>query len=190
MMHPGLVLICLWLAWAVSWVIAARWASTPVRIESRGNGLQYRALLAVGGLLLAIPARSEISVHLWWLGYPAAWLLDLVALAGFAFCWWARLHLGTLWSASVTIKPDHHIIDTGPYGLVRHPIYTGLLLAVLATVMMKGSLMGLTGGAAILVGLVLKAGLEEGFLRQDLGNEAYDAYAGRVPMLVPFLRLG
>jgi protein-S-isoprenylcysteine O-methyltransferase Ste14 len=189
-MHPGLVLIGLWLVWAISWLIAARWASQPVRIETTRNAAIYRTALVIGGVILAIPARSSWAIHLWWPGYLEAWLLVLLALLGFVFAWWARLHLGALWSSSVTIKPDHRIIDTGPYGLVRHPIYTGLLLAILATVLIKGGLMGIVGGAIILFGVMFKARLEEGFLREDVGLETYDAYARRVPMLVPFLRLG
>lgn len=189
-MHPGVVLIVLWLVWAVSWLVAARWASRPVRTETPRNAAIYRTALIVGGIILAIPARSAWAVHLWWPGRVEAWLLVLAALLGFVFAWWARIHLGTLWSSSVTIKPDHQIVDSGPYGLVRHPIYTGLLLAILATVLIKGALMGIIGGALILFGVWVKARLEEGFLREDVGREAYDAYASRVPMLVPFLRLG
>lgn len=189
-MHPGIVLIGLWVAWALSWLVAARWASRPTRIETTRNAAIYRTALLTGGLLLAVPAHSAWAMHLWWPGHVQAWLLVLLAAAGFAFAWWARLHLGRLWSSSVTIKPDHHIVDTGPYGLVRHPIYTGLLLAVLATVLIKGGLLGIGGGVIILAGIIVKARLEEGFLREDLGREAYDSYARRVPMLVPFLHFG
>ena len=56
--------------------------------------------------------------------------------AGLAFCWWARLHLGAMWSGTVTRKDDHHIVDTGPYGLVRHPIYTGLIFSALGQAML------------------------------------------------------
>ena len=107
---------------------------------------------------------------------------------GFAFCWWARIHLGLLWSGRVTKKADHHIVETGPYALVRHPIYTGLLLAIGATMVAKGTLYGVAGAAAIMLSIAMKARLEERFLRNELGSAAYDGYARRVPMLVPFLR--
>lgn len=188
-MHPGLVLIGLWLAWAISWIIAARWSSKALRVEGGREVLIYRLLMLIGGLILAVPAHTSWAVHLWWPGFTGAWLCVLGAFAGFAFCWWARLHLGSLWSGSVTIKADHHIVDTGPYGLVRHPIYSGLILALLATALIKGTLVGLIGVAIILAGIVLKARLEESVLRGDLGPQAYDAYARRVPMLVPFWRL-
>jgi protein-S-isoprenylcysteine O-methyltransferase Ste14 len=91
-----------------------------------------------------------------------------------------------LWSSQVTRKQDHRIIDTGPYALVRHPIYTGLILAVLATAAVKGTLPGIAGAVFIVWGLWMKARLEERFLRTELGA-AYDDYSRRVPMLIPFL---
>ncbi len=188
-MHPGLVLIGLWLAWAISWMIAARWSSRAVRVESGDTVLKYRLLMLIGGVILAVPARTGWALHLWQPHLGEAWLWVLAALAGFAFCWWARLHLGALWSGSVTIKANHRIVDTGPYRLVRHPIYSGLILALLATGLIKGTVLGFAGIAIILVGIVMKARLEEDALRTDLGARTYNAYARRVPMLVPFWRV-
>ncbi len=134
------------------------------------------------------PMHNRWNLELWHPSVPAAWLIDLLALGGFAVCWWARLHLGALWSGAVTIKPDHHIVDSGPYGLVRHPIYTGLLLAIIASVLLRGTLAAVLGGLLVLIGILIKARLEETALRAELGSAAYDAYARRVPMLVPVLR--
>jgi protein-S-isoprenylcysteine O-methyltransferase Ste14 len=78
------------------------------------------------------------------------------------------------------------VVETGPYAFVRHPIYTGLLLAVLATMVAKGTLPGVAGAILIGVSVYMKARLEERFLSQELGAAAYDAYRRRVPMLVPF----
>jgi protein-S-isoprenylcysteine O-methyltransferase Ste14 len=109
----------------------------------------------------------------------------LLCLIGFGFAWWARLHLGQLWSAFVTRKSDHHIIDTGPYRIVRHPIYTGIILAAMALAVVKGTVLAIAGALLVMLGFWVKARLEEGFLRQQLGAEAYDSYRRRVPMLVP-----
>ncbi len=110
----------------------------------------------------------------------------LLCAAGFGFAWWARIHLGQLWSAFVTRKADHRIVDTGPYGIVRHPIYTGIILAAIALAIVKGTLIAIGGALLAAFGFWVKARLEEGFLREQLGAEAYDAYRRRVPMLVPF----
>ena len=91
-------------------------------------------------------------------------MVGLAAL-GFAFCWWARLYLGRLWSGSVTRKEGHHIVDTGPYRLVRHPIYSGIILAALATAIERGTPVSFAGFAVMTLGWWIKARLEKRFLR-------------------------
>ena len=113
-----------------------------------------------------------------------------MTISGFAIAWWARVTLGRLWSGSVTRKVDHKIISVGPYRLVRHPIYSGLLLSVAATAALRGTVAAVLGAAAIGIGLFVKARVEERFLRNELGSERYDGYARRVPMLVPLVRWG
>ena len=109
-----------------------------------------------------------------------------VEAGGLAFTWWARLHLGTLWSARVTRKDDHRIIETGPYGIVRHPIYTGIIAGLIATVVAFPGPINIAGVALLIVSFVLKGKLEERFLKGELGAQSYEAYQRRVPMLVPF----
>jgi protein-S-isoprenylcysteine O-methyltransferase Ste14 len=87
----------------------------------------------------------------------------------------------------VTKKEGHHVVDTGPYRLVRHPIYTGIILSSFATAFEKGTSIAVAGAATMALGWYLKARLEERFLREQLGAEAYGAYAARVPMLLPFV---
>ena len=117
---------------------------------------------------------------------PAVWACIAVTAMGCAFAWWARIHLGDLWSGWVTKKADHRVVDTGPYAIVRHPIYTGILLGVIATMIAKGTVLGLVGAVIIVAGMWMKARLEERFLREELGADAYDSYRRRVPMLIPF----
>ena len=90
-------------------------------------------------------------------------------------------------SNTITRKEGHRIIDTGPYGLVRHPIYTGLIGGMLATSVAVGTVTAMLGAALISLGMWQKARMEEGFLTKELGADAYGPYCRRVPMLVPFL---
>ena len=83
-------------------------------------------------------------------------------------------------------KADHHVVDTGPYRLVRHPIYFGLIFAAIATAIEKGTSFALFGAAIATFALYTKAQREERFLRVELGEDAYDAYARKTAMLVPF----
>jgi protein-S-isoprenylcysteine O-methyltransferase Ste14 len=115
------------------------------------------------------------------------WTFFALTIGAFAFCWWARAHLGRLWSGFVTLKEDHRVVDSGPYGLVRHPIYTGAMFAALMTALIRASPIALVGFCLFTLGFWMTARIEERFLRDQLGAGAYDDYARRVGMLVPKL---
>ena len=184
---PLLAVLCLWVAWFASWLLARRWAKLTVSRPARGDQRLYTLVVDIGFLLMVAPVFRALGPRLWILPPAIAWTLVAVAAAGFAFCWWARLHLGRNWSWSVTLKQSHEIIDSGPYGLVRHPIYTGLIVAGAATTLLQAKALSLVGYAAMVAGLWIKARLEERFLRQELGEDAYGAYAARTGMLLPRL---
>lgn len=181
-----LIMAGIWAVWLVSWLVAALWASKPAQRPPVRDELAYRALHVVGALLLLANFRYARFSFGW---IEPDWvpilLLCLEAL-GFAFAWWARLHLGTLWSGQVTRKADHRIVDTGPYGIVRHPIYTGILLSFYASLLLRPGWLGLASAIIMTLSFVMKLRLEERFLSAELGAEAYAAYRRRVPMLVPF----
>ncbi len=124
---------------------------------------------------------------LWQVGNGGTYLLAALTAAGCLFTWWARIHLGRFWSNAITRKEGHRVIDTGPYGLVRHPIYTGLIGAMIATGLRGRDGDGAARRGADRFGLWQKARMEEGFLTTELGADAYGPYCRRVPMLVPFL---
>jgi protein-S-isoprenylcysteine O-methyltransferase Ste14 len=176
----------LWVAWIVSWSIGALWASKPAKRPPEAEERFYWALTVVGSVLLVTNNSTWRFVMVRSSPDWVEWTLVAIAAAGLAFTWWARIHLGTLWSARVTRKSDHHIIDTGPYSIVRHPIYTGILIAVFATALWRPGVLGIVGAAVLVWSFVVKARLEERFLMQELGTEAYEGYRSRVPMLVPF----
>jgi len=177
-----------WLVWWISWMAAAAWTGRTVQRPGGGSEVLYRLLGLVGIVLLfgLYPHVHSAELALWEVGDGVAWSMVALAVLGFVFAWWARLHLGALWSSSVTRKADHHLVDTGPYGLVRHPIYTGVILAALATAVLRGTALSLLGAALMTLGWYVKARLEERFLREQLGAEIYDAYSRHTPMLIPF----
>jgi protein-S-isoprenylcysteine O-methyltransferase Ste14 len=196
-MRPDEAIYIPWAMWAISWAVAAVWASRTVKRPEFGSQTLYRVIEFSGfGLLLFNVVRRPLhgqtafsGAQLWTLPQEAKWAMVGVAAIGFLFCWWARVHLGRLWSGSVTRKEDHHVVDTGPYAIVRHPIYTGVITAAIATMAVRGTAAAVLGAALIFIGYVVKGRLEESFLRAELGAAAYDAYARRTAMLVPFLKL-
>jgi len=187
-MTPQLAINYLWFFWFATWMVAAFWSDRSAKRPAFGAEVLYRVVTLTGAVLVfAIPVRSYDSpMILWSSSRDANWALFSLAAAGFLFCWWARIYLGRLWSGWVSRKEGHRIIDRGPYGIVRHPIYTGIIVAVFATAAIKGTAFALLGAAIMTVGFWIKARLEERFLRAELGAENYDAYSRRVPMLVPF----
>ncbi|HEY2662518.1 MAG TPA: isoprenylcysteine carboxylmethyltransferase family protein [Caulobacteraceae bacterium] len=168
-------------------MFAAVWADRAARRPSFAAEAPHWIITMLGGvLLLGVRTHDHQGPgRLWDIDEAFGWSLVAVAMLGFGFCWWARLHLGRLWSGTVTRKVDHHIVDTGPYALVRHPIYTGIILAAFATGALKGTIVALAGAATMTLGFWTKARLEERFLRQEMGSDAYDAYSRRTPMIVP-----
>jgi len=110
-------------------------------------------------------------------------MVGLTAL-GFCFCWWARLHMGKLWSASITRKEDYRVVDSGPY-----PSIPGSPWRASPAPWCGARWCRWAGALLLLLAWYIKARLEERFLRAELGAKTYDAYPARVPMLVPFLKL-
>jgi protein-S-isoprenylcysteine O-methyltransferase Ste14 len=186
-MHPAVVIVALWVCFALSWVAAIGWSRKTQKSIGLGSEATYRIVLIVGAIVFFIPAHGYYGpLRFWIVTRDQAWICIGLIFLGFAFSWWARVALGTLWSGRITTKTDHRVIDTGPYAVVRHPIYTGILLAILATAAAKGTIFGIVGAILIFIGLWMKARLEERWLREELGADAYDVYRRRVPMLIPF----
>jgi protein-S-isoprenylcysteine O-methyltransferase Ste14 len=186
---PDLAVRALWLIWIASWLVASGWSDRTVKAPAARRQIVYR-LLAAAGFLLAVrgvpPFLLDAELTLWRTD-ALAWTMVALTLAGLLFTWWARIHLGRLWSSDVARKADHHVVDTGPYGIVRHPIYTGILVASTATAAVRATPGAWLGAGLMTLGWCIKARMEEAFLREQLGAEQSARYARRVPMLVPFL---
>jgi len=183
-----IVMDAVWVVWWILWMAAAVWSDRAVKAPARRYHILYRVLPAAGAVLLFGAVRSRSGeLTLWRTPDLIAWAMVATAIVGFMFTWWARVHLGRLWSSGVSRKAEHHIVDTGPYAIVRHPIYTGIILASAATAVLRGTAQAWLGMALMTLGWYIKARLEERFLSDELGAAAYDTYSRRVPMLVPFV---
>jgi protein-S-isoprenylcysteine O-methyltransferase Ste14 len=177
-------------AWVVSWFVASIWSRrTTARSPSAARVLDL-GLTVAGAMLIAYSARmrailGEDGRFTW--GFPLSidWMLTGLVALGLAFTWWARLTLGDLWSSSVTRKEAHVVVRAGPYRLVRHPIYTGLIFALLALAVQIGRPAAVVGALLMAIGFWMKARLEERFLSVELG-EAYADFRRATPMLIPF----
>jgi protein-S-isoprenylcysteine O-methyltransferase Ste14 len=175
-----------WIAWLVYWVIMAFRAKRTVErrgfLAYRVIGLGVFVVLAAAGRLLHVSEQDEL-----WPSTPVVGVAaDCIVAAGVAFSVWARVALGGNWSAEVTFKQDHELIESGPYALVRHPIYTGLLLMALGTATNFGRAIGFallaTAGAAVW----WKVHLEEQIMDTHF-SAAYADYRSRVRAIIPFV---
>jgi protein-S-isoprenylcysteine O-methyltransferase Ste14 len=176
----------MWLAWALYWVLYARNAKRTVRRESLGSRAMNVVPLAMGVVLVALPhipsapfATRILPATLATYAFGAA-----IVLLGLSIAVWARRHIGSNWSGTVTVKENHVLVRTGPYRWVRHPIYTGLLTAILGSAIARGELRGVWALLLCTTAFVVKLRLEERWMRQLFGSE-YDRYAKEVPALIP-----
>jgi len=178
----------IWLLWVITWLVLARNVKVTVRRQAALPRLLNMALLFCAAALLwarriAVPGLMErfLPGSQWpfWAALGA-----VLTLAGLLFTVWARVYLGRNWSGVATIKADHELVTGGPYGLVRHPIYSGLALAFVGSALAVGEWRGVLAVALALIAIVHRILVEERFMREQFGT-AYDAYAQRVRALVP-----
>jgi protein-S-isoprenylcysteine O-methyltransferase Ste14 len=183
------VILWLWCAWALYWYITAARTKTTVRRESLGSRLAYVVPGIVGGVLLGWPSLRGgcLAERLWPRSFTACWIGLALLCTGLAFAVWARVALGRNWSGSVTVKEGHELIRSGPYAYVRHPIYTGLIAALLGTAVTLGTVRALLGVVIIVIAFVRKLRTEEGFMNETFPDE-YPRYRAEVPGLIPFAK--
>jgi len=180
----------LWLAWALYWIVSAYGTKQTRRRESLGSRLSHVLPLLAGTVLIAWP-HPQLGR---WLSRPLlppgplrfGGALALVG-AGLAFTVWARVCLGGNWSGTVTLKEGHELIRSGPYAWVRHPIYSGLLVALAGSAVACGELRAFAGLAVVAAAFIRKLRTEERFMRERFPGE-YAQYSAEVPALIPFAR--
>ena len=135
------------------------------------------ALIFSGGNLRLIPGKWH---HL----RPLAYAGTTLTAFGLLFSAWGRYHLGQYWSGIISLKEGHRLVRTGPYKLVRHPLYTGFLSAVLATAIAAATYDALLGALLILTAYALKIRREEKVLLNAFGDE-YVQFKRETPALIP-----
>jgi protein-S-isoprenylcysteine O-methyltransferase Ste14 len=179
----------LWIAWFIYWRISAAGVKAVRRRESVVSRAAHLLPLAIAGLLLWIPTIAGGGIlfqRFMPQTFVSYWTGTLLLALGLAFSVWARVYLGRNWSATVTVKEDHELIRGGPYALVRHPIYTGLLLAFIGSAIVRAEWRGVLAVLIVLVVLGRKLRLEERFMSETFGDE-YRRYREHTAALIPYL---
>jgi protein-S-isoprenylcysteine O-methyltransferase Ste14 len=182
-----LAIPALWIAWIAVWIIAARnvkrerWRERPSLEALHGIPL----LLCL--LLLAVPRWMPVLLTARFapLGPTLPAIGTAMVAGGLGFAVWARVHLGRNWSSRVVVKEDHTLIRTGPYRHVRHPIYSGLLLALGGTALAIGEWRGVLAFGFALLGIVLRIRAEEVQMCREFPE--YERYRKETAALIPLL---
>lgn len=174
-----------WLIWLFYWLARASDTKKTVKRETSLSRQMQNGIVTVGALLIVMPAlsMSALRIDLSSIGELAQAGL-LINITGLLFTVWARVHLGRNWSAAVTLKQDHELIRSGPYAWVRHPIYTGCLLALFGCALINGEARGAAGFIIVFVATAYKARMEESVLSEYFGVE-YIKYRKSVSALIP-----
>jgi protein-S-isoprenylcysteine O-methyltransferase Ste14 len=177
-----------WIAFLIFWQIKATNAKTTQRLEPLASRIIRSLTFLIAIALLSVPRipLPWLYVQLWPAGLWPFWLGAALTIAGLLFAIWAREHLGSNWSRSVTIKQGHELIATGPYAMVRHPIYTGILTGFLGMAIAISQVRGFIVLVLIFLVLWIKLRMEEEWMRSRFG-ETYAAYARQTASLVPYL---
>ncbi len=147
-------------------------------------------LMLVGGAfaLIAIPVFRLGPLGWHWLPkIPLTFFSGVAVLAAsFAFAVWARDHLGSYWSGTITMKEKHELVQSGPYSFVRHPIYTGFIMGMTGTAIALGELRGILAVLLLIVAYLRKIRIEEKWLIAHFG-QVYLDYRKNVKALIPFV---
>lgn len=179
----------LWFVWIFYWIASASNTKRTARRESLASRLSHGVPLLIAILLFSWPNRRGhglLFAPIWPPSPPAYGLGLLMLLAGFAITVWARLTLGRNWSGSVTIKDSHELVQSGPYRWVRHPIYSGLVLAFFGSALGLDEWRGALAAVLVFVAFRIKLGIEERWMTGHFGPN-YEAYRKRTKMLIPLL---
>ena len=185
MSHP--IIASLWLAWAIIWLVAAGSAKTTRRRESlRSQALHRLPLFIAAALMIWRRPLPPPLMERFLPATPAVAALGVIMVAaGLGFAVWARWYLGANWSGMVTVKVQHELIRTGPYRYVRHPIYTGLLLAIAGTAAALGEWRDAIAFGLAFFAFIVKSRVEERWMGETFPE--YESYRRATAALVPFI---
>jgi protein-S-isoprenylcysteine O-methyltransferase Ste14 len=185
-LRATLIMVC-WIAWVLIWIGTAivfrpekRDSSSPRR-RRRSRHLGFRLVVAAG-VILAIRTQHLGRTPT---GHGVGWVGVLFTVVGIVIATWARVCLGRSWGMPMTIRAKPTLVRTGPYRVVRHPIYSGLLVALVGSALATGS--GLVpaaiGGGAY---FVLSIRVEEADM-VALFPDDYPEYGKHTKRLIPFV---
>jgi protein-S-isoprenylcysteine O-methyltransferase Ste14 len=176
-----------WLAWLLYWWVSSRNVKPTQWREPLKSQLAHRVPLIIAALLFAVPSGLTRLLRTRFVpGDTLTSIVGVILIAiGLACSVWARRHLGRNWSAHVVVKEQHALIRTGPYRRLRHPIYTGILLAFLGTALTIGEWRALVAFFLMVLSFGIKSRAEEA--RMLVTFPEYAEYRRESSAMIPFI---
>lgn len=183
------ILLLLWLVWAAYWiasVVYERAGGMAKETERRVTGTGFVFLILL--LLLLTPIGYDWPLGaLYHVTPPAVKILGLLVTGlGVTFAIWARARLGANWSGIPSVKKGHTLVTSGPYSVVRHPIYTGLMFGVTGSALVLGTYGSLVVILASAVVIAIRIRQEEKLMQERFGDE-YTDYRKRAKTIIPWV---
>ena len=177
-----------WIAFISYWIISALNTKRTSKREPfvARYGVMFVEVVGFVFLFKESAGIGVLSQRVFHRSYVASVSAVTLSWAGIALAIWARWHLGQYWSGRITIKEDHKLIRTGPYTRLRHPIYSGLDLAVIGSAIAIDRWRCVVGVCVIIVGFWIKAKREEAMLAAQFGAD-FEEHRGQTGFLVPRL---
>lgn len=193
MRGPASIVVGLWMVFFLFWLVLAQFNKKATRSGAWRIAWLFRLAVIVGVLVtmsfrrhaaagLIGPIRRLLPLHP---GLPGQWVGAGLCLVGFSWAFWARAHLGRNWGIPMSLRQGHELVTSGPYAYVRHPIYTGILLAMFGSILAV-DLLWLVLFAMAFVYFLVSARTEEKMMVAQF-PDAYPAYRCRTKILIPFV---
>jgi protein-S-isoprenylcysteine O-methyltransferase Ste14 len=179
----------LWLVWAGYWIASIAYetmTNSTKETERRRSGTNLILFALLFFLLTPIGLTGWLGSLFFQPTLVSKSLGFLIAAFGVSFSIWARRHLGANWSGVPSLKKGHTLITSGPYSVVRHPIYTGILFGVVGSALVLGTNTSLIVIFLTILFVGIKIHQEEGLMRDQFGDEHRD-YQKRVKTIIPWL---
>lgn len=178
------LILLFWLVFVLYWIISAIGVKKNIRNHEWRRDAGIRVVLIVVVVVL-----FQLSSYWKIFGYQSGPDIQAAGVflcaAGLAFAIWARIHLGRNWSGTPSIKEGHELVMSGPYRFVRHPIYTGMLFALLGSAL-AGGVIWLAVFVVFCANFLYRIPVEEKYMMQ-LFPVQYPAYRERTRKLIPFV---
>lgn len=183
----GVLWLIFGMYWVGSWLYDISTSRAKPAKKMQGNWARLSIVIIILIVVAVAAGPSNILLQRWMpVSDIAAGLGLAITAGGILFAFWARRHLGGNWSGIVMMKKGQTLTKTGPYAIVRHPIYTGMFIGMLGSAIALGDFLGLLILAVALLFFGMRMRAEEKLMLEEFGGQ-YVQYKKETKRFIPFI---